>query len=178
MKKIMSDPKQGGSLSDMAPEGTSIPSDAGTQRTIPSVPNPHQAAPSASSGADLAGAASNAADIPRSGRDVAPSGEVVTGTYKPFNARFGHPATVGIICGTLTSFGKTAYGDSMPAEIETKRLGMQSGMMDAAKGHGRDEKHRKQKGADEERLAGEGPEVAAAPGEEDEDQEVLRDRRE
>ena len=74
----MADPKQGGSLADMAAEGTSIPSDAGTQRTIPSVPNPHQAAASSS-----AGAADNAADIPRSARDVGATGEVVTGKSLP-----------------------------------------------------------------------------------------------
>ena len=78
----MADPRQGGSLSDMAPTGTSIPSDTGTQRTIPSKPNPHQAAPDQSGGTDLAGAADNATDIPRSGRDVGSTGEVVTG--EPF----------------------------------------------------------------------------------------------
>ena len=66
----------------------------------------------------------------------------------------------------------------MPAEVETKNLAMQSGSMAAAKGHGRAEKNRKQKGATEERLAGEGPDVEAAPGEEDLPQDVLRDRRE
>ena len=71
-----------------------------------------------------------------------------------------------------------AYGDSMPASMETKRLNQHEGMTDAAKGHPRDEKHRKQKGSNEERLADEGPGVKAAPGEEDVDQDVLRDRRE
>ena len=66
----------------------------------------------------------------------------------------------------------------MPAEIETKNLAMQSGSMDAAKGQGRAEKNRKQKGATEERLAGEGPNVEAAPGEERENQDTLMDRRE
>ncbi|KAE8150905.1 hypothetical protein BDV25DRAFT_139342 [Aspergillus avenaceus] len=38
----MSNPHQGGSLSEMAPKGTSIPNDAGKQNTIPSVPRPEQ----------------------------------------------------------------------------------------------------------------------------------------
>ena len=89
----MADPRQGGSLADMAPEGTAIPADAGTQRTIPSKPNPHQAAPDAAGGADLAGAADNAADIPRSARDVGPSGEVVTGRQRsPCHQRVASPA--------------------------------------------------------------------------------------
>lgn len=81
----MSDPRQGGDLNDMAEKGTSIPSDAGTQRTIPSVPNPHQQPPYQSAGGDLAGAADNATDIPRSTMDrVGATGEVVTGTWLPF----------------------------------------------------------------------------------------------
>ena len=95
----MSDPKQGGSLSgtqipgvssgcsfansfilDMAPEGTSIPGDAGVQRVLPSVPNPHQQPPYQSAGADLAGGADNPTDIPRSAADrVGATAEVVTG---------------------------------------------------------------------------------------------------
>ena len=76
----MSNPSQGGSLSDFAVDGTSIPKDAGTQRLIPSVPNPHQTAPSQSAGADLAGAADNSTDIPRSTADrFGATGEVVTG---------------------------------------------------------------------------------------------------
>ena len=39
----------------------------------------------------------------------------------------------------------SAYGDSMPAEIETKRLNMQTGSQDASKGHSRTEKAKKQK---------------------------------
>ncbi len=60
----------GGSLSDMAVEGTSIPEDAGTQRTIPSVPRPDQITdpdndPNNLGATDLAGAADNAQDISR-----------------------------------------------------------------------------------------------------------------
>ena len=66
----------------------------------------------------------------------------------------------------------------MPAEMETKNYHLQSGNMPEAKGDGRREKHIRQKGATEERLAGEGPGVEAAPGEEDVEQDTLRDRRE
>ena len=71
-----------------------------------------------------------------------------------------------------------AYGDSMPASIETKRLGMQSGDMDNAKGHPRREKHIDAKGSEFDTMAEGGPDVEAAPGEENEDQETLRQRRE
>ena len=66
----------------------------------------------------------------------------------------------------------------MPAEIETKRLGMQSGDMANAKGDGRREKHIDAKGSQFDKLAADGPDVEAAPGEENEDQETLRSRRE
>ena len=66
-----SDPNpQGGSLSDMAVEGTRVPDDAATQRTIPSVPRPDQITdpstdPTNYGASDLAGAADNAQDISR-----------------------------------------------------------------------------------------------------------------
>ena len=61
---------QGGDLSDMAVEGTSIPQDSGTQRIIPSVPRPGQMTdptndPNNLGASDLAGAADNAQDISR-----------------------------------------------------------------------------------------------------------------
>ena len=61
---------QGGDLSDMAAEGTTVPPDAGTQRTIPSVPRPGQMTdptndPNNLGASDLAGAADNAQDISR-----------------------------------------------------------------------------------------------------------------
>ena len=61
---------QGGSLSDMAVEGTHIPDDAGTQRTIPSVPREGQNTDPSSDAnnygsSTLAGAADNAQDISR-----------------------------------------------------------------------------------------------------------------
>ena len=61
---------QGGSLSDMAAQGTKVPDDAGTQNTIPSVPRPDQITDSSDDSndlgtTDLAGAADNAQDISR-----------------------------------------------------------------------------------------------------------------
>ena len=61
---------QGGSITDMAVEGTKIPNDAGTQNIIPSVPRPDQITdpsnhPNNLGATDLAGAADNAQDISR-----------------------------------------------------------------------------------------------------------------
>ena len=61
---------QGGSLSDMAVDGTTVPADSAKQRTIPSVPRPGQITdpsndPNNYGAADLAGAADNAGDISR-----------------------------------------------------------------------------------------------------------------
>ena len=61
---------QGGSLTDMAVQGTKVPDDAGTQNTIPSVPRPDQLTDSSNDpndlGAnDLAGVADNAQDVSR-----------------------------------------------------------------------------------------------------------------
>ena len=55
---------------------------------------------------------------------------------------------------------------------------MQTGDMDNAKGSGRYEKHIRQNQSNEDSLAGDGPSVQAAPGEEDIDQETLQNRRE
>merc|ERR1712187_467906 len=94
----MPDPHQGGTLSEMAPSGTSIPNDAGIQNTIPSVPRPDQktenpqfdnqglAEPTSAFAAD------NDTDLPRSTRDVGMTGEVLSGT-----------------------------GNSLPAGVEAKR---------------------------------------------------------
>ncbi|KAJ5095904.1 hypothetical protein NUU61_005260 [Penicillium alfredii] len=111
------DPHQGGTLSEMAATGTSIPNDAGLQRTIPSVPRPDQCAehfhfdneglaqPSAATAVD------NATDMPRSTRDVGVTGEVVTGT-----------------------------GDTLPVGAEAKRAFMGTNIP-ATKGDARDVKH-------------------------------------
>ncbi|KAK8196633.1 hypothetical protein M8818_006798 [Zalaria obscura] len=147
------DPKQGGSLSDMAVDGTSMPNDAGVQNTIPSVPRPDQTAenPGFDAGslgsANTAGAADNATDMPRSTKDIGATGEVITG-----------------------------QGDQIPAQGESKRLHF--GANDPlAKGHDRYDKHARQKESDLERYAGEGAEVTAAPGEEEDGQDVIRDRK-
>ena len=60
----------GGSITDMAVEGTTVPEDAAKQRTIPSVPRPGQITdpsddPNNYGAASLAGAADNAQDISR-----------------------------------------------------------------------------------------------------------------
>lgn len=80
------DPHQGGSLSEMAPTGTSIPNDAGIQRTIPSVPRPDQVAENNQfdnqgiAEPTTAFAADNAASMPRGPGDMGQTGEVMTGT--------------------------------------------------------------------------------------------------
>ena len=61
---------QGGSITDMAVEGTKVPDDAGTQNTIPSVPRPDQLTDPSNDfnnlgATDLAGAADNAQDVSR-----------------------------------------------------------------------------------------------------------------
>ncbi|GAB7348521.1 hypothetical protein MBLNU459_g6919t1 [Dothideomycetes sp. NU459] len=142
------DPHQGGDLSSMAATGTSIPGDAGVQNLIPSVPRPDQGTSSADLGAaDRASAASNATDMPRRTQDIGASGEVVTGT-----------------------------GDQLPAQVESKRLHF--GANDAqAKGHDRDDKHRAQNESDLERYQGDGAEADPAPGEEEDTQDQIRDRK-
>lgn len=64
------DPHKGGSLSEMAVSGTTMPNDAGVQNLIPSVPRPDQISSTADDpndlGArDLAGVADNPMDISR-----------------------------------------------------------------------------------------------------------------
>ncbi|KAI4090683.1 MAG: hypothetical protein LQ344_004586 [Seirophora lacunosa] len=68
---------QGGSLSDMAVSGTTVPPTSATQRTIPSVPRPDQTTTSTSDpndlgATDLASQADNASDMPK-----APTGDAV-----------------------------------------------------------------------------------------------------
>ena len=60
----------GGSLADMAVQGTKVPDDAATQNTIPSVPRPDQITGSSNDpndlgATDLAGVADNAQDVSR-----------------------------------------------------------------------------------------------------------------
>lgn len=61
---------QGGSITDMAVEGTKVPDNAATPNIVPSVPRPDQITdpsndPNNLGAADLAGAADNAQDISR-----------------------------------------------------------------------------------------------------------------
>ncbi|KAF2396593.1 hypothetical protein EJ06DRAFT_533865 [Trichodelitschia bisporula] len=92
-------------------------------------------------------AADNATDIPRSTADTAMTGEVITGT-----------------------------GDAMSAEIETKRLHIGPDNP-SSKGHDRAYKHgHKKQGLIDAQSGHEGAEVDPIPGE-DEDQDVLRGRR-
>jgi hypothetical protein len=70
-----------------------------------------------------------------------------------------------------------AYGDTLPAQVATKNFNLPSENMPYAKGHDRAQKHIKNDKAMEDVLAGDGPEVEAAPGEEEIDQETLRNRR-
>lgn len=66
---MSSDPHTGGSITDMAVEGTSVPNDAGKMNTIPSKARPDQVAdradPNDLGGSNLDSAATNASDIPR-----------------------------------------------------------------------------------------------------------------
>jgi len=147
------DPHQGGDLSDMAVNGTTIPNDAGQMNVLPSVPRPDQMPQNSSfskeqlGAADLAGAADNASDIPRRNKDMGATGEVITGT-----------------------------GDQLPAQVESKRL--HYGANDPlSKGHDRYDKHSRQKESDLERYAGEGAEVDTVPGEEGNSQDAIRDRK-
>ncbi|KAJ5784513.1 uncharacterized protein N7503_009725 [Penicillium pulvis] len=91
----------GGSLTEMAPTGTSIPNDASKQNIIPSIPRLDQRGKSSYFSFQAPGrpitakAADNAIDIPRSTCDRGQTGEVMTGT-----------------------------GNTLPAEIESKYMGM------------------------------------------------------
>ncbi|KAJ5914717.1 hypothetical protein N7504_003600 [Penicillium tannophilum] len=91
----------GGSLTEMAPTGTSIPNNASKQNIIPSIPRLDQRAKSsyfsfqAPGKPPTAKAADNAIDIPRSTCDRGQTGEVMTGT-----------------------------GHTLPSELESKYMGM------------------------------------------------------
>ena len=97
---------------------------------------------------DQQGATDNIADMPRSTKDTGVTGEVITAT-----------------------------GEQMPAGVESKRLGMDPAGGPAAKGHPRDGKAVGKYGSEIERLAGEGAEAEPAPGEEEDGQDEIRDRK-
>ena len=141
------DPHQGGRLEDMAPTGTSIPSDAGTQRTIRSVPRPDQINPPSSlSQSNPAMATDNAFDIPRSTRDTGATGSVMTG-----------------------------IGDQLDTSVEKKRMD-DAGLYPGAKGHDQVAKQAK-KGNLFDSLAQGHHGVEAAPGEEGLSQDELLEKR-
>ena len=131
-----------------------MPNDAGDYEVLPSKPHPTQKAenPAYHAGfinaADPQGAVDNAADMPRTTKDTGATGEVITGT-----------------------------GDQMPADVESKRLGMGVAGGPAAKGHPRDAKGGVKTASEIERFAGEGAEVEPAPGEEEEGQDEVRDKK-
>lgn len=86
--------------------------------------------------------------MPRTVKDTGETGEVITGT-----------------------------GDQLPASVESKRLGTGEADGPAAKGHPRDARHDVKGGSEIERFASEGAEVDPAPGEEEDDQDIIRKRK-
>jgi hypothetical protein len=135
------DPHQGGTLSDFAINGTTIPNDAGKMNTIPSVPRPDQRAEnpafehSGLAQPSTAFAADNAIDVPRSTRDVGQTGEVLSGT-----------------------------GDSLPASIESKR-GFMGTNIPGGTGDVRGVKHHNQNRSQFDRYAKEDEDAAGNIGE-------------
>ncbi|KAJ5175066.1 uncharacterized protein N7482_000943 [Penicillium canariense] len=117
MSRQQQDPHQGGSISDFAVDGTTMPNDAGRMNTIPSVPRPDQRAENpaydyeGTAQPSTAFAADNDRDLPRSTRDVGQTGEVLTGT-----------------------------GNTLPASVESKRAFMGTNIPGGT-GNARDMKH-------------------------------------
>jgi len=137
-----SGPNSGGDLFDMAKDGTKVPDDAAAPRYIPSKPRPDQVVseddPNDLGGRTLAEAATNEGDIPRTTRDTDVK-DVLTGT-----------------------------GDSLPSQIDSKRLHAVPGGVTQdpfAKGSTRMTAHKKQP-SDFEIGASEGPLTDRAPGQE------------
>ncbi|KAF1839479.1 hypothetical protein BDW02DRAFT_539722 [Decorospora gaudefroyi] len=143
------DPHEGGRLEDMAAKGTTIPGDAGKQNLIPSVPRPDQKDASIEfAHADPAHAADNAFDIPRSVHDRGQTAEVITGR-----------------------------GDQLTSNVEKKNLDDAS-YDPRAKGHDQYAKHAQQDNPLNSLKHGAGSHnVEAAPGEEQDSQDALLDRR-
>lgn len=134
-------PHQGGTLSDFAATGTSIPNDAGKMNTIPSIPRPDQRAENPTyenaglAQPSIAFAADNATDLPRSTRDVGQTGEFLSGT-----------------------------GDSIPASVESKRTFMGTNIPGGV-GEARATKHQNQNRSQFDRYAGENEDAAENIGE-------------
>jgi hypothetical protein len=141
IKMSWNDPHHGGKLEDMAPTGTAMPNDAGSQNTISSNARPAQRWEDPRFSYDglalptMPAAAENATDMPRSTRDVAQTGEVMTAT-----------------------------GDSLPAEIETKRLQSQTNDP-GARGSLRNIKHATKTSSAYDKFVGENPEGGQVVGE-------------
>ncbi|KAL8626507.1 hypothetical protein Q9189_007790 [Teloschistes chrysophthalmus] len=149
----------GGSLSDMAVSGTTVPSSSAIPNTIPSVPQPDQQTyskddPNDLGSTDLAGAADNVSDMPR----VRPFP-----TSPPFPPLHPHnpialtpptqPAQSTLDKAPPSQIITAATGDTLPAETATKNL-QELGNPDLSKGHARYDKHvRQKKGSDQERGA-------------------------
>jgi hypothetical protein len=135
------DPHTGGSLSEMAPTGTRMPNDAGRQNVIPSKARPdqqeenHQFSYDGIAQPTLGRAADNPIDVPRSTRDIGATGEVITGT-----------------------------GDTLPAEIETKKMDFQS-QDPGTKGRSRPIKHAVKNRSAFDKYVGEDPDSAQLVGE-------------
>ncbi len=152
---------QGGNLSDMAVDGTSVPADSAKPRTIPSVPRPGQITdpsndPNNYGSADLAGAADNATDISRVCFLLIPSSRPISSAtfsciYLPnachLQSTRDNAPSADVITGT---------GDSLPAEVGSKRLHNVVNS-DVSKGHPRYDKHVRQKGSDFDKEATDGP---------------------
>jgi len=126
---MSSDPNpQGGDLSDMAVEGTKIPTNAGTQSTIPSVPRPDQITdptndPNNLGASDLAGAADNAQDISRVCRICTITPQVYPLTSHPTNNQRPRP----YIRYCDGNWGRPALTSRFKAPPRCDRCGYQQG---------------------------------------------------
>lgn len=91
--KNTQDPHKGGSITDMAATGTSVPNDAGRQNIIPSVPRPDQVTENPQfhnqglAEPNTAFAADNDTTLPQSTRDKGQTGEPITGTGHTMGAQ-------------------------------------------------------------------------------------------
>ncbi len=158
------DPHTGGSLSDMAVTGTTLPNDAGKQSLIPSVPPPDQITNTVESQQprckrpgwgrrkshryqqNMFSSTSSLVHVPH--HNVNQFAFTLPNWYiNHTQTTKDKPRTDEILTGT---------GDTLPAEVGTERLHLgRNGA--ASKGDMRYDKYAKQKGSDQERGAGEGP---------------------
>ena len=142
------DPHQGGDLSDMAATGTSMPNDAGQHDLLPSVPRPDQEAENPAFHNQFLNSSDQQAAV---------------GNSADMPRRFNDTGATGeVITGT---------GDQLPAGVESKKLGQEGGGP-LAKGSERYGKHVRQK---ESGFEDEGAEADAPPGEEELEQDEVRE---